>query len=235
MRRVKEPLPLAAIVGQNARAHRKHYGATLEDVAKSASRLGLRWNTGRVGDLESGRIPATLPTLFVLAQALGEVTKKHVSIADLVWYDGWVELNPSLTIRGETLRESLEGEPVELVARDIHGQVEQIFGIFEDIRRMHQDTWGNVPEELQHKDPQEVARIAATAGVAERRLCKDFSIDPQALAALSLHLWGRSFSEERDRRAGEGANAQRRGRVSRELKSEIETYLESGTERGDGQ
>lgn len=232
---MKEPLALAAVVGRNARAHRKRHGATLEDVAKRASALGLRWNTGRVGDLESGRIPATLPTLVVLAQALGDATDERVSVADLVWYDGWVELNPALTIRGETLKQSLEGQPLALVARDIHGQVEKAFGIFEEIRRLHDDAWENVPEELQHEDPIEVDRIAAAAGVAERRLCKDFSLRPHVLAALSHHLWGKSFSEERDGRAGEDANAQRRGRISREMKQEIEAYLASRRTDGDRQ
>lgn len=230
-----ESKPLAEVVGLNARNHRLRHDATLEDVSRAARRYGLKWSTGRVGDLEGGRMPATLPTLFALAQALGDVTGDRISISDLVWTDGWVEVNPGLTVSGNALKRSVEGEPVELVAKDIYGAVEKVFGIFEDIRRRHNEAWGDVPTELQYMDPQEVERVGAASGVAEQRLCKEYSLKRHVLAALSLHLWGRSFSEERDRRAGEGANAQRRGRVSRELKNEIEAYLESGAGRGDGQ
>lgn len=228
-------MPLAEVVGRNARNHRLRHDAKLEDVARVAKRYGLKWSTGRVGDLEGGRMPATLPTLFALAATLGDVTGERVSIADLVWTDGWVEVNPSLTVSGEALKRSVQGEPVDLVAKDLYGAVEEIFGIFEDIRQRHNEAWADVPTELQYMDPHEVDRVEAASGVAEQRLCKEYSLAPHVLAAMSLHLWGKSFSEERDNRAGEGANAQRRGRISREMKQEIEAYLASGGTDGDGQ
>jgi hypothetical protein len=38
-------------------------------------------------------------------------------------------------------------------------------------------------------------------------------------------LWGRTFVAERDRRAGPDVNAQRRGRISRQLKAELQKAL----------
>jgi hypothetical protein len=47
----------------------------------------------------------------------------------------------------------------------------------------------------------------------------------QALAAMSYSLWQKTFSEERDLRAGPDANRQKRGRVTRTLQTEIESKL----------
>jgi hypothetical protein len=53
------------------------------------------------------------------------------------------------------------------------------------------------------------------------------------LAGLSAALWKRTFSQERDRRAGPEANAQKRGQVSRELRKELQAVIEAAT-HGDG-
>jgi hypothetical protein len=41
-------------------------------------------------------------------------------------------------------------------------------------------------------------------------------------------LWQRTFSEERDRRAGADANQQKRGQESRTLRAELEKALADG-------
>ena len=38
--------------------------------------------------------------------------------------------------------------------------------------------------------------------------------------------WRKSYSAERDQRAGAGANAQKKGRVARELKAELKAVLD---------
>ena len=53
------------------------------------------------------------------------------------------------------------------------------------------------------------------------RQAKALGIEPARLAQLCFRLWGGTFSEERDRRAGPHANAQKRGRVARELRAEL--------------
>ena len=76
-----------------------------------------------------------------------------------------------------------------------------------------------------------LARAAKTAGATEDRVRKTLGISPMLLAHLSAALWGSSFSEERDRRAGEAANAQKRGRVSREMQYELQSAID-GVRRG---
>jgi hypothetical protein len=53
------------------------------------------------------------------------------------------------------------------------------------------------------------------------------------LAYLSAALWKGTFSEERDRRAGDGANAQKRGQVSRRMQAELEAAIKAAIDGDD--
>ena len=68
------------------------------------------------------------------------------------------------------------------------------------------------------------------SGLTEHRLAKRLSISHARLAHVSFQLWQSTFSEERDRRAGTDANQQKRGRVSRELRAELEKALADGND-----
>jgi transcriptional regulator with XRE-family HTH domain len=57
------------------------------------------------------------------------------------------------------------------------------------------------------------------------RLAQRLGVSDDDLEKASLQLWGRSFSDERDKRAGPGANPQQRGHVSRVLQAELEKTL----------
>ncbi|MFI6366044.1 helix-turn-helix domain-containing protein [Nocardia sp. NPDC050630] len=56
---------------------------------------------------------------------------------------------------------------------------------------------------------------------AEERVAKDLNLSIAQLAAEAERLWGHGFTEERDLRAGDHANAQKRGRIARVLKDEL--------------
>ena len=55
--------------------------------------------------------------------------------------------------------------------------------------------------------------------------CKRLGVEPFTGAAAMVNLWGRSFVAERDHRAGPGANAQRRGQISRHLQAELQELI----------
>lgn len=65
------------------------------------------------------------------------------------------------------------------------------------------------------------ARDKAVVTFTERRLAAKLKSDPLVIKGLAQELWGRSFEDERDARAGAGASAQLRGRRSRELQKEL--------------
>lgn len=69
------------------------------------------------------------------------------------------------------------------------------------------------------------------SGLAEQRLAKTLGISAGRLADASAQLWGATFSDERDRRAGVGANQQKRGAISRELRAELEKALADGDDQ----
>lgn len=77
----------------------------------------------------------------------------------------------------------------------------------------------------------ELAETRQRSGADEDEIAQQLSISGDRLAAASFRLWeGRTFSEERDRRAGPDANQQKRGRVSRELRAELEKALANGND-----
>ena len=69
-------------------------------------------------------------------------------------------------------------------------------------------------------------QVQGQSGEAETRMAKSLGLHEENLAALSAHLWGRTLSAERNRRAGPAANAQDRGRITRLLKAELKAVLD---------
>ncbi|QDQ98114.1 helix-turn-helix domain-containing protein [Tomitella fengzijianii] len=223
-----EATGLPDVVGRNAQAIRMRADAGTEAVAQVAREYGLRWSDSRVSALEKGKVSPTLPTLFALAQALGDVTGERISIADLVEHDGWVRLNADLDVRGAAIVSALRGEPLDLASGDVRGGVEELQDVAaKGIERAALD--GRLPESVPRlfgHSRTVIRQLAQASGVAEERAAKSLGLNPASLAALSYHLWGRTLSEERDRRVGEGANAQHKGQVTRELRAELKAALD---------
>ena len=71
---------------------------------------------------------------------------------------------------------------------------------------------------------------ASVAAVRESdtRMCKSIGVDVATGVAAMVKLWGRPFSAERDSRAEPGANAQRTGQISRQLKAELQKVVTDG-------
>ncbi|MFC9549843.1 hypothetical protein ACFTWF_03235 [Rhodococcus sp. NPDC056960] len=192
-----EPVPLAVVIGRNAR--RLRGSLPMEAVAKNAKRAGLSWNTGRVTDLEKGRVSPTVPTLFALTLALTDATGVDVGIVDLIQSEQPIELTPEWIVTTAALAAWLTGE-----RRAFDGA-------------QYMDALAHYQR---HRAPR------PEAGLAEERAAKGLNISIEDLGRHAEQLWGRSLAEERDRRAGPEANAQRRGIVTRQLTSEIATAIE---------
>jgi len=65
-------------------------------------------------------------------------------------------------------------------------------------------------------------------GLTEERVAGRLGISTERLYAESQRLWNTTFSAERDRIAGPGANPQRKGQVTRQLKAELEKAITDG-------
>lgn len=60
---------------------------------------------------------------------------------------------------------------------------------------------------------------------ADRNLAKRIGVSPTEMNRACRALWGRSFLEERDHRAGPDASSQKRGYITRLIEDELRTAL----------
>lgn len=168
---------------------------------------GLRWSTGSVGDFESGRATAVnLATLLAVAAALGDVTGRPVTLADLFVGKGRVRVSDNWDVDLAKLRAALSGKAVAIPAAVIMAGA-----TFDAVGTVHYRVLGDFRE-------------------TDERVCKSIGVDPDVGAAAMAKLWKRTFVAERDHRAGPGANAQRRGRISRRLKAELQEVIGDGND-----
>ncbi len=191
-----EPPTVAAVLGRTARALRGDRKAEL--VARAAKLAGLNWGTGRIADLEAGRVSPTLPTLIALCWAFKDLLGRQVELADLFVGGGNVTLAPGVVVPLEVLRAALDG------------------------RGLADPPAGLLPVRL-ISDAVERSLLEA-----DYRMASSVGIAPELAASAMLALWGRSFTAERDRRGGPDANPQKRGRISRELKAELQEWINRG-------
>jgi hypothetical protein len=210
---------LAAIVGHNARTLRG--SATLDDVAKAARGVGLNWTTGRVSDLEYGRVSPTLPTLVAVALALAEVRGESITLADLVRSDENISLTKDLTVTGDELQRFLSGDKVSVDDRYLAEIIDGAKGALTEARK-------RLPPNLQRRRVSMgiVRQVHRDYGEPESLLARDLGLDSETLIWAMAALWRMSYSAKRDQRAGTGANAQKKGRVARELKAEMRAALD---------
>lgn len=215
--------PVASVVGANCRRLRESAGVTQNGLAKNARDVGLRWTASKVRDFESGRNAPTFATVLAAAVALTHATGRNVSLAELVRDDGYVVLTDALKVRGDKLASVLDGMDWDLRARDTSRKVDPqvIAGAF---AKLAADS-ARFPQ-LSDVPARDMLALQARAGLDEERMAKRLGVSAYTLAAASARLWNATASEERDRRVGPAANAQRRGHATRAIEQELRGFLD---------
>lgn len=208
------PPTLAEVAGRNAKQIRDK--VTLEQMAKACRHYELPWTIGRVGSFESGSVNPTLPTLLAVCAALRTITGKPVKLSDLFAGTGHVTLKGKLTMSLPRLREALSDEPVKIAA------VDRLAAAGEAAEADYR-SWRPA---LQRVDPALRVRVLTDFAEGDRELARSLKITDDHAAAAMAHKWRRTFVAERNKRAGENANPQQRGHVSRELKAELREVLD---------
>lgn len=211
-------------MGANCRRIRVDADVTQNKLALHARDVGLRWTASKVGDFESGRA-ATVPlqTALLVSVALTLATGRNVSLADLVQADGFVVLSDALVVRGPKLVDVMNGADWDLRAKDTGQKLEP--GVLKEMFAQFADDSDRYPW-LADMTLKDVSAVKDRSGLDEARLAKRLEVSSFILAAASARLWNASVSDERDQRAGVGANAQHRGRISRELAKELKELLD---------
>jgi hypothetical protein len=219
-------MSLSEVAGRGARAIRLNSGATLEEVAKAARYYGLKWATNKVGDFEAGRVAARLETLYVVAAALGDVTGRPVTLADLFVGQGPVAINERLTIDIGKVAAALSGSPIEATISELSGERERIATATAELRA-NQSSW---PPALQRVKHGLYRAVLADFSDSDVRLARSLGLDRSMAAAAMAAVWRKTFVARRDELAGPEANAQKRGRIARELKAELQKVVSDGND-----
>jgi transcriptional regulator with XRE-family HTH domain len=215
------------VVGENVRRIRDEAGARQDDVAAAARGVGLSWTRSKITALERGEKALDLAEAVLLAEAMGEVAGHPVGVADLLAGDGAVRLSRITVLHRKALRRFLDGDPVKFLVRDIPGGRERM-----------REAWAKIPATFKRMEllgagdaKVETLRHAETVvGEVEERAGRTLGLSKMEVVWLSVGLWDRTLSEERDRRVGDdvplSSRSAKRGRVTRQLVEDLRVRLE---------
>lgn len=225
----------AQVIGENVKKLRGEN--TLEELAAKGRFFGAGWSSGSISAIERGEFKATLDAIALLALSLDlllqeEENGRGITIHDLLQSDTLILIGERPTATTETVLSFLSGGPAldifdEAAEAGRHKEMEQ-----KALNKISLWKGMDFPDSsmgflLRFEQFEEVNPITET----ERRLAKGAKIKLEELRAWSFQLWDSTLEEERDKRAGLDATPQRKGRVSRELLSEI-THKMKGVENG---
>lgn len=226
---VEASLPsLAFVVGQNARQLRLDAGLTLNDVAIAARARGLKWSESRVADFEAGR-SAAIPvnTLLAISFALRDAGCDGATVPRMLKSMDPIQVTESLRLVDEEIVAALNGASSQalppVLANSGHPELD----------------WNRTPRErkLQRAFTEDGlrrwGRINQLSGSPELRIAKALDISPGLLALITSAIWHSTFSDERDKRAGTQANAQKRGQVTRQMQGELLEAIEEALRGND--
>jgi hypothetical protein len=212
-----QAVELSEVLGINARAIRGP--AKLDDVARAARSHGANWTPGKVSDLEHGRVSPTVQTLVITALALSDVCGRNVFPDELLESKQSITLAKGFDVTSDDLKAILFRDN-EAYGRLVRQSLDRLAAVAREksvslghprLRKVSVGLW---------------RQVSADYGEPEQLLERELDIDRDRLIAEMAALWGKSFHAERDERAGSGANAQKKGRVSRALKAELRAVLD---------
>ena len=210
---------MSAAFARNARALRIGAGLKADQVAKAVTARGLHWAPSRVSELEMGRVAPTLSTLLVLSAAYSELRAEPVALADWFAGDGDVELPDTLHAPLAVVRASLKGKSANLPTPSI--STTEV--LLQDYLAQRAGLKPIPPASLK-----KLSAIWDQCGEAEDRAARALGIDQGTLCEFMLDLWGTTLSSKRDQLAGPDANAQKRGRIARELRRQLREAIANG-------
>lgn len=220
---------LPQVVGRNARQLRG--SVTADELATATRRWGLNWGTGRISDLEAGRVSPTIPTLVALAAALGDVRGEPVPIADLTRSEGFIALTSELTLSSDALARFLNGEPVVVRVSEVlsgQDQLQFAFAAQRDQFDAQLDAVRAINPELANVKTGALRTVQRRSGEVEQRMAKALGVESFVIDYAAAYLWQRTVADERDARVTGDASAQKRGRVTRQLQAELRAVLQGG-------
>jgi len=214
---------VSAALGRLVRVRREAAGKLQEDVTRRARSHGLSWSQPSVFSLENGTKRLTVEELILLPAILESLTGEPVTLAELLQEVGRVELNDDITVDGPDLARTLTAGSVGDVLRN-----KRLANATKTVNTML-----NRKAELGiTANSGKLARAEMRAGVAEKKAARQLGVPMYEIVWLSVELWGRTLSDQRDELLGDTADLPprsiqaRRGRVTRNLLDQLRTELD---------
>jgi transcriptional regulator with XRE-family HTH domain len=215
------PRDIPAVIGSNAKRLRGKADLTLDQVSIAARGRGLSWSESRVADFEAGRVAPNLATLFAFCLALADAGCAKVGIAQLLQSVPPIRINDDLLMYDVDLEKVLTGRAVPKIGVAEQGKVGGA-----EPPGLAAEEW-KIAEYFPVEDFASLVAVRGATGATEERVCKALGVTPMLLAYISASRWGITFSQERDRRAGQHANPQRRGQVTRQMRTEVAAAIQT--------
>lgn len=188
-------------IGHNVRAIRKSHGLSIDKVARAAQNsLGKPWHTSTIAEIEYGRGGTSIEQVVTLAMALSEASGQPVTVHDLIQGPGLIEITPWVHITPERLAQILSGGDARPQGKDMR-----------------------IPDKPEPLIGKRSGQPVLT--LADMRAKQRLGIDTATFLNTSHKLWGHPLSDETQKRAGTGANAQKKGIITRQLQREMRDAL----------
>jgi transcriptional regulator with XRE-family HTH domain len=222
-----------AAIGRRLKALRESRALRQGQVAEAARRFGLPWSQATVAAIETGRRRLFLHEALFLPTVLAQLTAwaPRPQLRDLIPSDEgtWIVIENAL-VRADFLAEEAFGRQRKPRPEILWLQYRHLPIIDADHRRAWRRVWGS--EKAFDPDLMALA-ITDALGEAETHAAAKFDVTPALLALAARKQWGRSLTQERDRRAADRAGDEKdpralqaiRGHVTRELLDELEPLL----------
>jgi hypothetical protein len=212
-----KPTVLAATIGGDMRFFRETHRLRQDDVARAARKAGLPWTRSMVVSLEAGRRDLSIDEFVRLPQMLERLGVGTVDVQLLASTTG-VRLRIAHLHHEQDLGAAWAGSVDESVRVD--RALEAAF------------FWTHGRAEL-------APAYEAAGGDLEQKIARRVGLDPLVVALIAQATWGRSLTEERDRRVAAeapGAAPPRavqalRGHVTRALLQQLEPRLTEARRR----
>lgn len=212
-----EPRTLAEVVGQNFRAAREEFDLTLSSVSVALQAYGVSWTAGRLANMEAAKFVPNVQHVLLLSSAMTAATGYQVRPCDLLESDGPVAISDSVTLTSEAYADLVSGDLDSLTVGHLVDGEQRVREAFENAMKGVGPgvSGGNF----------DAARLRYS--LADSRAAKKLNLGRNEFIGASLRRWGRLLSEETEMRAPEGATAQKKGRITRELIEELRERMDS--------
>jgi transcriptional regulator with XRE-family HTH domain len=225
---------LGQLLGDRLKELREEQGLSQEEVARRARVVGLPWARATVMAFENGqRKSVALEELLLLSYAF--------SVEPGEWFvgRGWAKLTPDAMASLKVIRAMLAGSPAAQWQRIS----ERLWDLpqFKDAPNVLGAQFERLNERLRQAEdylgpefPTETAisALEAAAGQAEVKAAYKLKVKPLDISLAAFRLWGRSLTQERNRRVGEAAREASfrslqatKGHITRQLLKELAPTL----------